>query len=128
MSGGPTELIRDACGIFTDDKRKKELIQDILFWLLDNQYLEVDCSKSKYKVKIGTGMGLKHSGEVADAALYVKAERDLLQDHQLIFYHRFKDDFLLCGNQREYFVRWCRLLKKYAGYFKITFEKVGHQQ
>ena len=55
-----------------------------------------------YLVKIGSGMGLIHSGDLSDAGFRWKAEgpwasRQWVADkHGLIGYVRFKDDVLAC--------------------------------
>jgi hypothetical protein len=61
---------------------------------------------SVYQVSYGSGMGLTHSGETADAALANCMELGLINDphahtvHGLVAYYRFKDDILMIGDNR----------------------------
>eukprot|EP00973_Karenia_brevis_P085920 11916898-Karenia_brevis.AAC.1 len=76
MSGSAQQLTDDAVKII-DDLKLRKLARDVIWWLLDHQYVVNPLDGSLHKVVLGSGMGLRHSGELADAALVGRAEMDL---------------------------------------------------
>ena len=74
MSGRSYEISSSSCKIF--DQNERDLMAEGAFWLLDNQFVEVERLPDRiWKVEFGTGMGLRHSGEVADASFYGAHEK-----------------------------------------------------
>jgi hypothetical protein len=110
LCGSPQELSIEACkNIFPVAKRN--LCRRALIFLLERQIVvnpfASDDQDSVYQVSYGSGMGLTHSGETADAALANCMEHglinspDALHVHGLVAYYRFKDDILMIGNNRR---------------------------
>jgi hypothetical protein len=97
MSGTPTELSQLSSDVF-EGEPIHGILKESSWFLLDNQHV-VDKSTGKvYKVQKGSGMGLSHSGAIAELALYMGAERRMLQvlpRYNIVFYGRFKDDILI---------------------------------
>ena len=113
MSGLSHELSNSCDQIFYSPDR--DILSRVVFWLLDNQFVRVrEMPGRLWKVKCGTGMGLKHSGEVADASFYTLHEKhvlDRLLDFGIKAYWRFKDDILIIGSSRELAGRFVSELK-----------------
>ena len=63
---GKHHLIAEAVAkLFSYDPQLHSIIHDVVFFLLDNQF--VQSFGSKYKVLEGAGIGLLHAGDLADA-------------------------------------------------------------
>ena len=108
MTGDSIDLASSASGIIDDDLTLKTKVRDVVFYLLENQYIVLgSCSKDQhsnnmYKVQKGSGMGLSHSSSVSEAAFLHKAElpllkESILENHGIKGFFRFKDDFLVIG-------------------------------
>ena len=107
MSGDCMKLC-DVASQIISDKSLKWLVTKVLEFLLSEQYICSDYLPNRWwKVVRGSGMGLRHSSAVADAALTVLAERDFacdpgtLQKHTVTSYARFKDDIFIVASGRE---------------------------
>ena len=71
----------------------------------------------------GTGMGRKHSGELADLVYYHKVETNLEKDLEksgAFFYARFKDDVIMMGPNESSVLKLAEILKEKTDYFKLT--------
>eukprot|EP00973_Karenia_brevis_P037528 5178462-Karenia_brevis.AAC.1 len=126
MSGTAQELTEDAIKIIENDKLRP-LVKDVIKWLLDNQFVTNPLNKSLHRVVQGSGMGLRHSGELADAALVGKTEKSLEDDLcacDMAWFFRFKDDFLCLGFNKAGRNQFFQQYKKRAGYFKTVVEEV----
>ena len=82
---------------------KGVLMERILWYLLRNQFVvsQTIGSHRAWRVNLGTGMGLIHSGELADIIFYNKVESIMLTQKSCASYgimhdSRFRDD-ILCG-------------------------------
>ena len=72
-SGSPVDLTK-ACDVLPDGPRKL-LLQRVVLWLLSHQYVTSPHHPGRlWEVVVGSGMGLKHSSAVADAALLILGE------------------------------------------------------
>ena len=74
------------------------LMKESLWFLLDNQYVSDKVLDQELKVIKGSGMGLPHSGGVAELAFMFGGELRALTRQQelgIFFYGRFKDDCLI---------------------------------
>ena len=88
-------------------------------WLVgcDNQYAMCDlCPNQMFKVLIGSGMGIRHSSELADTTFYMLHDKDnisrsVLDDHGINGYWRFKDDILVLGSSKEGANTWFQRFK-----------------
>ena len=134
LSGEPEELARDASAI-VQDHAERQPVHRALMLLLVGQYVTCDLSPVEiWYCTLGSGMGLRHAGEVADAALWHRAERQLFCNteyqvaHRVVVYFRLRDDIFLAGNSR------CILKKavgvdfmKAAGYSRITCDGISNE-
>lgn len=126
MSGEPSVLVENANSMFTG--AKKSLMIDISNLLVENQFVQSDCFPGRlwYVVK-GTGMGLSHSGEFADAAFYTVAERawavnrTVQETYGCKLYLRFKDDiFMIFRNNFPLIRRWISEFRHRSRCWTIT--------
>ena len=77
MSGRPEQLSYLAKQVISDPAERK-IVEDALLFLLRHQYIASPFhGQRRWRVTIGSGMGLAHSGPVAEAALYVGGEKKL---------------------------------------------------
>lgn len=70
LSGSLHELVADCKCKQTWPGEEGRLMEDIIFFILDSQYIKSDIIDGIWHVKKGTGMGLKHSGELTDWIFY----------------------------------------------------------
>ena len=130
-SGSTEELIVDVLSMWDSEDKRNPLRREAMELLLHNQLV---CGKhfpeeGCFRVLTGSGMGLVHSGDVADSAFHQRVERwmmlpAIVRKYEVRGYVRFKDDALLVINS-------CRLpqmlstMKAKSRYFKIIIEKVA---
>ena len=102
-------------------------------FLLQSQAIINPRDNQCYQVVCGTGMGLVHSGELADLCLHVRVERDFVcvdsfrQQYGLIRYYRFKDDVLTIMRDSSCVLPFFHEYARRAGYYKVELEDVsGH--
>ena len=100
MTGTSTELGELASKSYTnhDDPPLRDLVQETILFLLEHQQVLDKSSNSLVKVTRGSGMGLPHSGAIAESALLNGGEQNaLLQMTELgiDFYARFRDDIFV---------------------------------
>jgi hypothetical protein len=77
------------------------LLKESIFFLLQHQHVLDPLQGVVYKVVRGSGMGLPHSGAVAEMALMSAVELSLirrLREYQILFFGRFKDDVCILFN------------------------------
>ena len=97
---GKPEVLANAAGSLFEGKMKG-LVVDVKWYLLDNQYVaSPHVREAIFKITRGSGIGVRHSGELADTALYSLVERrllkqDVLQEFGILKWWRFRDDVLL---------------------------------
>lgn len=101
MSGTHDELVEEAAKIIEEDPLEKRCFSLILAAILRNQLITAENSQRPWRVKPGTGMVLKPSGEVSDSAFHHMAEKryaahgDTQARCGIKFYGRFKDDGII---------------------------------
>ena len=99
MSGSPLELA-NAVASSGDSERERELLHVAVYFLLRYQFVQCGAFKRfSWRVLHGTGMGLTHSGEVADMAFFRTSEVDLMTSavlcsHGILGAYKFKDDII----------------------------------
>lgn len=121
MSGNPSDLARLKSELFEVGPIREAMFSAVSF-LMDAQLCKVALFPSRlYRVVKGSGMGLPHSGAVADGALLRLAEHDLsdlMHEHHMLGYYRFKDDKLVAFVRgRSDFVEFGKKLKDKAVFF-----------
>ena len=129
MSGKAHELVQLLGPPFWG--KRLIVLKHAVFFLLDNQYV---CSRflpgKTWKVVVGSGMGLPHSGPLADMCLYVAAERVLLAKERMerasiMEFLRFKDDVLILYRNTDAFKEWFWEYKFKSMPFAITCDSVS---
>ena len=99
MTGSSVELAALSSKLFVEDTKLRELVHNTVLFLLDNQFIVNPRGDSNtYKVVKGSGMGLAHSGAVAEAALLAGFEIDLvprMHQYGIDLYLRFEDDIFI---------------------------------
>lgn len=140
MSGSPDELLTPILESLptssTQELRYRNLLKEVAEFLLENQYISsrVLGDDRVYLVTRGTGMGLIHSGELADVSLYLKAERPWATDAQVMERHyvntlfRFKDDILVFLNDLRGWRKYFEGYSDRAGCFKLEVEDINDQR
>ena len=105
MSGDPEILACDAAGLSEEGPRKRLLYEDDHF-LLTYQFVTSKRHPGRlWRVQKGSGMGMKNSGEVSDAAFAFLVERwcvslDTMNVFSIDLYGRFKDDIIIVAKNR----------------------------
>ena len=132
MSGRPLELSKLCSSLFSDDRELQTLVYNSVFFLLESQFI-VDPEgglDTIYQVICGSGMGLSHSGAVAEAALLGGMEEKLLavqKDHLIDLYVRFKDDILIVFQDKSLLKDFFHIMQK-GHPFKIECEEISTQK
>ena len=128
MTGEPDYLESTIMQEFIDDPEElRDIVRRVLVFLLGHQYVTVKGTRRLWRVLEGTGMGLIHSGELADLAFYHDFEKPILQNQFVIdslwiqLYVRFKDDlFIISGG--KYFCERTSSLFQSSSTFKVQEE------
>ena len=97
MSGTSVELADLAASAF-EETNLYRLVKESILFLLEHQEVVDKSSNTRVKVCRGSGMGLPHSGAIAELALLQGGEIPALKhmhDLHIVFYARFKDDILI---------------------------------
>ena len=133
MSGNKDDLITDALATFEGDE--KQLMKEALYLLLEEQWIMSNMFPDRiWKVCKGSGMGLLHSGDLADLAYYNRAERDwascpaIMETYGIVKIWRFRDDILVLASERLKTHTYGRGMINKAGYFITKCEKVSHEK
>ena len=106
MSGDPETLACDAAG-FSDEGPRKRLPREVDLFLLTHQFVASKRHPEKlWRVQKVSGMGMKNSGELSDAAFAFLVERwclkpDTLSAFAIDLYKRFKDDIIIFARNRN---------------------------
>ena len=93
LTGSEDELVRSAVSL-VELRMKVPLARAVEFLLWSQFVRSIHHPNRLWKTVKGSGMGLPHSGEVADAMLLVR-ERAILRQFTPRGYVRFKDDILI---------------------------------
>ena len=133
MSGKTDELLFDATALF-ENYNEKKIIEESLQCLLSSQWVTSPSPNHchlAWAVTCGTGMGLTHSGDVADISFLARCEADFAADRQtlekfaLLAYWRFKDDIILLATNRPLLRQYIAEFRSRARYFNIIVEILG---
>ena len=130
LSGTADELIIDTMRLFPSRHPLTRLRHSVLSLLLYYQFIRGRTSSHTYRVIRGSGMGLIHSGDVADAAYWIRVERWLVNPRNpfvstLRVYGRFKDDSLFAFTDFATFRSLITSMRERGTYFKIQVEEVS---
>ena len=72
LSGTPLQVASDVSSVFAEGLR--EIAKELIYILLDNQYVWAPAMDCFFRCIPGTGMGLSQSGFLAGVAFYVSVE------------------------------------------------------
>jgi len=108
LSGTIQELVSLVMQIFPPGWELHAVFKRAIDFLLSSQFLRLENdhdASSTWQVIIGSGMGLPHSGEISDAALYSCMEarilnQEALSRYSIVKYLRYRDDILILANER----------------------------
>ena len=123
MSGDPEILAYDAAGL-SDEGPRKRLLREVDFFLPTHQFVASERHPEwLWRVQKGSGMEMKNSGELSNAAFAFLVERwclkpDTLSAFAIDLDGRFKDDIIVARNRNltKHFV-WS--MKHRSKYYKI---------
>jgi hypothetical protein len=124
MSGSKDQLIAAAMKIFHRSPRS-ELIKRAIEFVLNWQFIKTAADPdSLWQIVTGTGMGLVHSSELADAAFHGIAELGhltpaKLQGASIKYICRFRDDILAVYDDPIKFSHWYNILKEKSAFFQL---------
>ena len=129
MSGDAESLVVDACSIIPGGDLRA-VAERVAFFLLRNQLIRSDLLPNRcWRVIKGSGMGLKHSSALCDAALFAKCERPFIlnkaaaQFFGIKYYRRFKDDMFAIVSNPGKAGAWLHCVRKRCkGTFLFTCE------
>jgi len=134
LSGTDTQLCDTILEAFPVTHRKRTAIRDITLFLLRHQFVvprapELAPQGGAWRVLRGSGMGLLHSGFLADLAFAIQAEQwitpTIARRWGIALYLRFKDDIFVILNER-YEVPFLSQFRVRAKYFKLELEEKSH--
>ena len=107
MSGDPEILAYDAAGL-SDEGPRKRVLREVDLFILTHQFVASKRHPGRlWRVQKGSGMGMKNSGELSDAAFAFLVERwclksDTLSAFAIDLYGRFNDDIIIAARSRPH--------------------------
>ena len=117
MSGEPEVLVKSGCSIISC-AGKRLVAENVARFLLTHQLVRSDIHPGRlWQVIMGSGIGLKHSSALCDAALFAMCERPFIlkpaasMAHGIRFYRRCKDDMLAIVSNPGLAGRWLHCIK-----------------
>lgn len=119
MSGSPTSLSAAASLHLAGDE-VRPVLDNAIFWVTKNQWVTAPHNKQQYRVLSGSGMGLRLSASVCDAALLNLAEAgyalspSVRRAYGIKAYFRFRDDIWILSESHAEFPDWYRGVKRLA--------------
>ena len=131
MSGSTDVLLSDCVSAFEGECALQTLVAEVLFLLLDSQYIVLRSDKSMhFKVVEGSGMGLLFSGAVASLSFFRRVEVHMitpgnLSEHRISCYQRYHDDIICAYQDSGMFVSFCSSLRQHASHFRVICSKVS---
>jgi hypothetical protein len=99
MSGTSTQLADAVASCF--DGEIKDLVHRVCIFLLTHQYIASSLVPGLWRVVIGSGMGLRNSSSIGDAAFFALCEVPwglkpvVRAKYHIEKYMRFRDDILI---------------------------------
>ena len=125
MSGEP-HVLASLCSKAFNDLAWRDAVYDAVFLLLDAQTLNTPYGV--HKVIRGSGMGLCHSGAVAELAFYVGGEQKLISQLgalEIALFKRFKDDIIMLFKTFHGLKNATNIIKDGKHPFRIECEDIG---
>jgi hypothetical protein len=130
LSGTADELVVDVMRLFPSRHFLNPLRHNILTLLLYFQFVKGRAAPGIFRVAKGSGMGLIHSGDVADAAYWIRVERWIRSPRHPFYHHvhaygRFKDDSIFVFDDFTAFRTVVDEMRSRGSYFTIKVEQVS---
>ena len=140
MSGSAEQLVSSTVDLVPQNIR--HAFSNSLKFLLGNQFvMSEQIENSTVQVNLGTGMGMRHSGSVADGSFYSAVESgfvrkhngwsvnsNLLQSFGVTNYVRFKDDIFYIAKSPEAALNFLDSLQSRCSHFKLKLEECSPQE
>lgn len=130
LSGTPDQLVRDCIKGFAGAESK--LMEESLDLLLWHQYITAgEFPDRKWRSRIGSGMGLVHSGDLMDWVFYSRCEKwfsefpGTLWSHGISRYYRYRDDILILGTTTAGVRDFLEEMRSRASYFVIGVDEAS---
>lgn len=120
---GTCDQLSDAASSVISDHKTRVLVMRAIRFLLTHQYVQSKYVDGVYMVCKGSGMGLRHSSSICDAAFFALCEKPwslkpvVQNKFRIVMYYRFKDDvFILWLHHGDIttFSNWFYSLQKRA--------------
>ena len=127
LSGVHSDLV-DAVFMGMPSTPKTTLMKDVLWFLLDHQYVAIPelFDDRLWRTVIGSGMGLPHSSVISDLALLNLAEKSLLptvHTYGVKLFLRYRDDVLVIGQHRQLFRSFFDTYRSEAAFFEVKVDE-----
>ena len=129
---GEHHVLSDAVARLFPDVRLRSLVWDVVYYLLDNQYVADRGAdgETQYKVRYGTGIGLLHSGDLADAVFFSLVEKKLLEakaydEGGVLYWCRFRDDMCFIVNKPGRFKTLLEKMRNLSQFFSLQVEEAS---
>ena len=99
LKGTPEEILPCIMQLWDPADQLRDCIRQCIVFFFETQFVRDPSDGSLYKVQLGTGMGLPHSGELTDGTFWALMEtvvlrQSVLQHHGILAYYRYRDDIL----------------------------------
>ena len=123
---GEAHIIAEKVARLFECEKRRSLIFDITYFLLSNQF--VKSGGALYEVARGTGIGLLHSGDVADACFYSMVEKPLENSFVaagVLDWYRFRDDMLFLASDAAKFNALKAKMEALSDFFVLEVENVS---
>jgi hypothetical protein len=113
----------------------QRVLANVLLHILSHQYAYVNVLPGRlFRVRTGTGIGQRASGELADAFYYEMVEvwcanETVLRDHGIELYFRYRDDILVAFNDATLWQEFLKGIQTRASVaWKVNLEDVNDQK
>ncbi len=129
LSGDHEELATLAASI-SNNRQERAWLKRAIFFLLSSQFVEFCPAEDvALQVAFGSGMGMRHSGTVSDAAFLAKCELHLLPRFRELgveLYLRYKDDLITAVSSPQVGAVWRdALINGAAPVYEVQLESVS---
>ncbi len=119
MSGNPISLSNACAKVIRNNPAKQKMVRKVAKFLMEHQWVESDLVPGRlFKVRRGSGMGLRHSSSVCDAALLALSEIPFAlvdaakKKFGIKSYYRFRDDIWILTNKPDLFDNWFHIFRR----------------
>jgi hypothetical protein len=129
---GTADQLSSLCSRVEPNTSNGRTFRDVVLFLLYHQYIRSDCAPGcTYQVVKGTGMGLRHSSEVANYSLYQLVELPFAcnpavqAEFGIRGYWRYFDDILVITDSIGDFKRWFMRFAELSDCFIPEIEEIS---